>query len=222
MRRAIPLFHDKQELTMKTTLKTLSALALAAATLTAVTVATGSTASANPFRSPGHGPVALGGIHGVGLPFRGLGHGPVVPSGFRNGTISCFACNLPRPNPPHWGYFPGRFPHWGYFPGRFPRWGYFPRYGYNWWGYRYNRWYWEHYRDRYGFQGRPGQIALVGAPAVASAPAMASAPNQASAGPQDCLKEQQMPDLSVVFEDVCKQISAIAPPPSADPGRQAK
>ena len=46
---------------MKTTLKTLSALAIAAATLTAVTLATGSTASANPFRGGGHGPVVLGG-----------------------------------------------------------------------------------------------------------------------------------------------------------------
>jgi hypothetical protein len=197
---------------MKTNLKTLSALALVAATLTAVTITSGSTASANPFRSPGHGPVALGGIRGGGLPFRGLGHGPVVLGGSGHGTISCFACNLPRPNTPHWGYFPGRF----------PRWGYFPRYGYNWWGYHYNRWYWERYRDRYGFQGRPGQIALMAAPAAVSAPAAASAPIQASAGPQGCLTEQQMPDLSVVFEDVCKQISAIAPPPSADPAQQAK
>jgi hypothetical protein len=176
---------------MKTTLKTLSALALAAATLAAVTVTTGSTASANPFRGLGHGPVVLGGLH--------------------HGTISCLACNLPRPNPPRWGHFPGRF----------PRWGYFPRYGYNWWGYHYNRWYWLHYRDRFGFGGRPGQIGLMAAPAAASAPAVA-APVQASAGSQGCLREQQMPDLSVVFEDVCKQISAIAPPPSADPQQQAK
>jgi hypothetical protein len=204
---------------MKTTFKTLSALALAAATLTAVTLTTVSTASANPFRSPGHGPVALGGLHGVGLPFRGLGHGPVVLGGLGHGTISCFACNLPRPNPPHWGYFPGRFPHWGYFPGRFPRWGYFPRYG-NWWGYRYNRWYWERYRDRYGFQGRPGEIALAAAPVAA--PAAASAPIQTSAGPQSCLTEQRMADGSVVFEDICRQISAIAPPPSADPTQQTK
>ena len=44
---------------MKTTLKALSALAIAAATLTAVTLASGSAASANPFRGGGHGPVVL-------------------------------------------------------------------------------------------------------------------------------------------------------------------
>lgn len=175
---------------MKTTLKTLSALAIAAATLSAVTLATGTTASANPFRGGGHGPVILNPVKAPGLAGR-LAAGHL--------KITCFACNLPRHRPPHWGYFPWRFHHWGYYP-----WHY-----YN-WGFRYNRWYWEHYRERFGFRGRPGQISLaMAAPAV-------SAPAQASAGPQGCLTEQKMPDGSVVFEDVCKQISAVAPPPSAD------
>jgi hypothetical protein len=171
MRRAITLFHDKQELTMKTTLKTLSALAIAAATLTAVTLASGSAASANP----------LNGAHRLPI-FKG-GH-PV---------FSCLACNLPRPQP-KWGYHPGRFQHWGF-------------YG---WQHRYdwNRW---HYRDRFGYERRPVGFA------AGAAPAMASAPAQASAGPQSCLTEQKMPDGSVMFADVCKRISAIAAPPSADP-----
>lgn len=172
---------------MKTTLKTLSAFAIAAATLTAVTFATGGTASANPFRGGGHGPVVLGALHQApGLAGRLAGHL----------KITCFACNLPRPHqPPHWGFYPWRFHHWGYYP-----WRYYS------WGFRYNRWYWEHYRDRYGFRGHPGEIG----------PAM-SAPAQASAGSQGCLTEQKMPDGSVMFADVCKQISAVAPPPSAEP-----
>jgi hypothetical protein len=190
MRRAIPLFHEKQELKMKTTLKTLSALAVAAATLTAVTLATGSTASANPFRGGGHGPVVLGGSHG----------GSLIAGRFANHLkISCFACNLPRPHP-KWSFYPWRFHQWGYYPWRHYT-----------WGFRYNRWYWEHYRDHFGFRGRPGELSL-----AAAAPAM-SAPAQASAGPQGCLTEQKMPDGSVMFADICKQISAVASPPSADP-----
>ncbi len=179
---------------MKTTLKTLSALAIAAATLTAVTLASGSAASANPFHGPGHGPVMLhgnGNLHAPGLAGRLAGRL----------KITCFACNLPRPHPT-WGYRPWRFPHWGYYPWRY--------YG---WGHRYNRWYWDRYHHRFGFEGRPGVVSL------AAAPAAVSAPIRASAGPQNCLTEQKMPDGSVMFADVCKQISAIAPPPSAD-GRQ--
>jgi len=169
---------------MKTTLKTLSALAIAAATLTAVTLASGSAASANP----------LNGAHRLPL--------------FRHHTVfSCLACNLPRPHQT-WNSNPWRFHHWGYNPWRYSN-----------WGFRYNRWYWEHRRDRYGYRGRPGEFAFA-APAAAapamSAPAM-SAPAQASAGSQGCLTEQKMPDGSVMFADVCKQISAIAAPPSADP-----
>jgi hypothetical protein len=193
MRRAITLFHDKQELTMKTTLKTLSALAIAAATLTAVTLASSSAASANPFRYPGHGPAVHGGGYKAPL-FAGRFGGHY--------KISCFACNLPRPHPT-WNSNPWRFHHWGYNPWRYSN-----------WGFRYNRWYWEHRRDRYGYRGRPGEFAFT-APAAA-APAM-SAPAQASAGSQRCLTEQKMPDGSVMFADVCKRISAIAAPPSADP-----
>jgi|SRR5579872_2713527 len=162
---------------MKTTLKTISALAIAAATLTAATLASGSAASAHP----------LNGAHR--LPIFRI-HQPV---------FSCLACNLPRPHP-MWGYNPWRFHHWGFSPWRYSN-----------WGFRYNRWYWEHRRDRYGYRGRPGEFALA-APAAA-APGM-SAPSQAAAG-QGCLTEQKMPDGSLMFADVCKQISAIASPADA-------
>ncbi|HEY1806581.1 MAG TPA: hypothetical protein VGG45_19065 [Terracidiphilus sp.] len=151
---------------MSKTLKTVSALAIAAATLTAVTLANGSAASAHP----------LNGAHR--LPFFRM-HQPV---------FSCLACNLPRPHPT-WGNHPWRFHNWGY---------------------GYNRWYWDRYRYRYGFVPHPGAVSF-------AAPAAVSAPAQASAGPQNCLTEQKMPDGSVMFADVCKQVSAIAPPPSADP-----
>jgi hypothetical protein len=189
MRRAITLFHDKQELTMKMTLKTLSALAIAAATLTAVTLASGSAASANP-RYLGHGPAVHGGTY----------RAPIFAGGFGSHlNISCFACNLPRPHPT-WNSNPWRFNHWGHYPWRYSN-----------WGFRYNRWYWEHRRDRFGYERRPVGFA------AGAAPAMASAPAQASAGSQGCLTEQKMPDGSVMFADVCKRISAIAAPPSADP-----
>jgi hypothetical protein len=155
---------------MTTTLKTVSALAIAAATLTGATFASGGAASAHP----------LNGAHRLPL-FRM--HQPV---------ITCLACNLPRPHPT-WGN-PWRFHHWGYYP----------------WRYGYNRWYWDRFRYRYGFERHPGVLSL-------ASPAAVSAPVQASAGAQNCLTEQKMPDGSVMFADVCKQISAIAPPPSAEP-----
>jgi hypothetical protein len=170
---------------MTTIRKTLSALAIAAATLTAATLASGSTASANPFHFPGHGPVVMGGSHGL--------------------KISCFACNVPRPHP-KWNYYPWRFHHWGYYPWHFHHWGYYP------WRYR---WYWERYRYRFGLERPPVELA-----AVASPNAAVSAPAPVAAGPQACLTEQKMPDGSVVFEDVCKRIMAVAPPPSADPPQQ--
>jgi hypothetical protein len=84
--------------TMNTTMKTLTAIALAAAALTATT---------GPSQALGrifHGPVV------ASFP----GHGPVVTSGLHHvGPISCLACRLPRPyRPPHpiWG----RGNHWGH------------------------------------------------------------------------------------------------------------
>ena len=165
---------------MSKTLKTVSARAIAAATLTAVTLANGSAASAHPLNGAHRLPLftahPLNGAHR--LPFFRM-HQPV---------FSCLACNLPRPHPT-WGNHPWRFHNWGY---------------------GYNRWYWDRYRYRYGFVQHPGAVSF-------AAPAAVSAPAQASAGPQNCLTEQKMPDGSVMFADVCKQVSAIAPPPSAEP-----
>jgi len=162
---------------MTITLKTLSALAIAAATLTTVTLASGSAASAHP----------LNGAHRLPL-FKGHYSG-----------ISCLACNLPRPQP-KWNYYPWRFHH---YPWR--------NYG---WEHRYDRWYWERYRYRhqFGFERPFGMPASVASSAAAPS----------SAGPQACVTEHKMPDGSVVFEDICKQISAVAPPPSADPQQQAR
>jgi hypothetical protein len=77
---------------MTTILKTVSAVAIAAATLTGAAVATSNIASAFPAGPVGHGPV---------------GHGPVLPSAPYKlspvinhfGPIKCLACNLPRPEP---------------------------------------------------------------------------------------------------------------------------
>ena len=106
---------------MKTTLKTLSALAIAAATLTAVTLASGSAASANP----------LNGAHRLPL--------------FRHHTVfSCLACNLPRPHQT-WNSNPWRFHHWGYNPWRYSNWGF--RYNRWYWEHRRDRY---GYRGRPG------------------------------------------------------------------------
>jgi len=67
-----------------TTIKTLTAVALAAAALVA---------TAGPSQ-------ALG---------RFIGHGPVIS---HHGPISCFACNLPRPHRPIWGHNHWRY--WGH------------------------------------------------------------------------------------------------------------
>ena len=104
---------------MSKTLKTVSALAIAAATLTAVTLANGSAASAHPLNGAPpatavHRP-SLNEAHR--LPFFRM-HQPV---------FSCLACNLPRPHPT-WGNHPWRFHNCGY---------------------GYNRWYWDRYRYRY-------------------------------------------------------------------------
>jgi hypothetical protein len=81
--------------TIKTTMKALTAIALAAAALTATT---GPSQALGRF-FPGHGPVVLSGLHHFG-------------------PISCLACNLPRPYRPHpiWGQGHGhRWEHWNHY-----------------------------------------------------------------------------------------------------------
>jgi hypothetical protein len=91
---------------MTTTLKTLSAFAIAAAALS-VTLATSNGASANPFRHPGHGPVVQS------KPFK---VSPILQKIYGNGgrIITCLACNLPRPKPIHPHPLPWRNHHWNY------------------------------------------------------------------------------------------------------------
>lgn len=89
-----------------TTLKTLSALAIAAAALS-VTLATSNVASASPNRlfGQGHRPVAFGQTHKVS---------PIIQKYLGGRVFTCLACNLPRPKPTHPHPQPWRFHHWNY------------------------------------------------------------------------------------------------------------
>jgi len=118
------------------------------------------------------------------------GHGPVLGFGNHFGHgITCLACNLPRPSRP--------FPVWGHG----PRW---PVFGHGNWGHWY-RW----HPVVYG--GVPVAPVEVAPAAVAAIPGPAVAP-QAPTGTCNCLTKQQLPNGAVLFQDVCTQQSAIAPP----------
>jgi len=148
MRSAIPLFHQ-QETTMTTTLKTLSALAIAAAALT-VSLATSNVASANPYRHPGHGPVVQS------KPFK---VSPIIQKYLGSHPISCLACNLPRPKPTHPHPLPWRNHHDGHY-------GWY--HGYGW-----------HYRPEVVVAGAPEAVIpapVQAAPAAVPAAAPAAAP----------------------------------------------
>ena len=99
--------------------------------------------------------------------------------------ITCLACNLPRPYRP--------FPVWGHG----PRW---PIFGQHWghWG----NWYRWH---PVGYRGAP--VGLIGATPAAAMPGPAAAQE-----PTNCLTKQNLPNGAVLFQDVCTQQSAIAPP----------
>jgi hypothetical protein len=119
---------------------------------------------------------------------RFLGHGPVISGGhfghFGPGRITCFACNLPRPHGPVWGHGP-RWPHYGHW-----------RYWYRW-------------HPVYFGGGAP--VGPASAPAAAM-PGPAAAAPQAPTGACNCLTKQDLPNGGVLFQDVCTQQSAIAPP----------
>ena len=123
------------------------------------------------------------------LPSQALGrffpHGPIVAFGHFGHGITCLACNLPRPYRP--------FPVWGHG----PRW---PIFGQHWghWG----NWYRWH---PVGYRGAP--VGL-----VAAAPAAAMPGPAAAQAPTNCLTKQNLPNGAVLFQDVCTQQSAIAPP----------
>ncbi len=165
---------------MTKSLKTLSTLAIAAATVAVTAIATSNMASAagNPFRHPGHGPVVTS-----GSPFKL----PPVYQRFGNHlNITCLACNLPRPKPSH--PFPWRNPHW-----------------------KYGQYHWHSW-----YRG-PG-IAVTGAPVVPVAATAQVAPVAAAApaaSPCSCLTKQNLPDGTVLFQDICTRESAIEAPASA-------
>ena len=138
-------------------IKTLAIAALAAATLAATAASS----------------------HAFG---RFPGHGPVVNQNNHFGPISCFACNLPRPHRPGYGYG--------------PRW---PRYGY--WGH------WYRWHPVY----LGGGVPVAAAPAAAM-PGPAAAAPQAPTGNCNCLTKQDLPNGGVLFADICTQQSAITPP----------
>ena len=188
---------------MSTTFKTLSALAIATAALT--TLATAGAASAKPVL--GHGPVIAIDGHPIG-PSGGkliscqLGKGCTVTPPPRIVTPCAIAgrCGTPPHNPPvTWGGQP-------------------PRYGsgYGWhdhwrWG-----WGWDHFRrwprgPAIVVEGTPGAIGVSAPVQGAPSPAPVAQP-LAKAEPCNCLTKQNLPDGSVMFEDICTKESAIATP----------
>jgi hypothetical protein len=175
---------------MNTTMKTLTALSIAAAAL-AVTAMPSSALPNGPART-----------------YLGGGHGPVQPpkltlppsasrlGGIYGHGITCLACNLPRPQPVGPKPVNGHGDNWGH--------------GWN-HGYGWNRGYGWRARPEIYVEGRPETIA-VSAP-VQSAPAYApTAAPQAAAEPCNCLTKQSLPDGSVLFQDICTKESAIASP----------
>ena len=175
---------------MNTTMKTLTALTIVTAALAA---------TAMPSNALPNGPAGT---------YLGGGHGPVQPpktvfppSASRLGStyghgITCLACNLPHPQPVGPKPVNGHGDNWGH--------------GWN-HGYGWNRGYGWRNRPEIYVEGRPEAIA-VSAP-VQSAPAYApAAAPQAAAEPCNCLTKQNLPDGSVLFQDICTKESAIASP----------
>jgi hypothetical protein len=186
---------------MTMTAKTkLSAVALAAATFT--TLAASGSASANPVRGLGHGPVVTaGGPTGAGVQTH---QPPINPSPSQNGgsngnghLVSCHpgtGCTVTGNGDrdrdhdhdhDHDGYY-----HRGY------GWGYQPP---------------------IVVEGVPGAVA-VPAP-VQTVPTRVPVPAaqvaQVAQGPCNRLTKRNLPDGSVLFQDICTKESAIAPPQAA-------
>ena len=186
---------------MTTTKTGLSALALAAAIFATISLAAGGSASATILRPlPGHGPVTsidgkpVGGQVGSKAPPNqfppggGASHGN---SGSSGGLVSCHpvtGCTVTSGNGDH-DHDPG--------------------YGHD--HYRHDRW--------YGWRDRP-EIVVEGVPGAAAVPAPVQAVSagvsvraaQAAPAPCNCLTKQNLPDGSVLFQDICTKESAIAAP----------
>ena len=181
---------------MNLSIKTLTAVAIAAAALAATTVPSDALSRGRP---SGHGMRPSG--HAMKVPYHGTNlagrlHG--------TGITNCYFCKPAGPHrPPHrpnpgWGHGHGH--HWGH------------GYGRGW-----DRGYGWRYRPYYGAVAvEPVALAapapVVAAPVVAAPVAavpVAPAPAPASCS---CLTKQNLPDGSVLFEDICTKESAVAPP----------
>jgi hypothetical protein len=207
---------------MTSPLKTVSALAIASATFASVAFFASSPGFAMPPRG-GHGPAAVGafkgvpglkrpfepGLHQAGLPGHHIDSGP-GPGGK---VISCGigkGCTVTPPEHHGWDHDHDH---------------------------DHDGWYHHHWRwDWYGWRAHPG-IVVEGAPEVVTVPSGAppvsvsgsprvSVPPRFSAVPQpvapqpaaspcNCLTKQNLPDGSVVFQDICTKETAFGPPPQA-------
>jgi hypothetical protein len=182
---------------MNITIKTLAALTIAAAAL----AVTALPSSALPFFPPGA-------IKGIGQPAKPVAAPPAGHQiGRLPGPIKCLLCDrLPPKQPPV-----GPSPDGGYHDGDHDR-----DHG------------WNHWRNWRGgpqivVEGFP-ETTVVAAPAQsapvrmsAPAPVRASAPvsQQLAAEPCNCLTKQNLPDGSVLFQDICTKESAMAAPQQA-------
>jgi hypothetical protein len=187
-RRAIPLCVDRQETNMTTTKTRLSALALAAAAFTTITLAAGGSASAKFLRPlPGHGPVTS--IDGKPVGWQAGGGNSHGNSGSSGGLVSCHpvtGCTVTSGNGDH-DHDPG--------------------YGHD--HYHHDRWYGWRDRPEIVVEGVPG-AAAVSAPVQAVSAGVSVPAAQAAPAPCNCLTKQNLPNGSVLFQDICTKESAIA------------
>jgi hypothetical protein len=177
---------------MNTTMKTLSALTIATATLAATALPSSAFPHGGYFgNGTNHHGLLTGQPAKLTSPFyRNFGsfiNRKPIGSLFPSQGFNCLACNLPHPEPGHGN-----------------NWGHGGNWGWNHW-YDWNRRYGWRYRPEIIVEGGPGPV-FVGGGQLQRAPA-------APAGePSACLNKQNLPDGSVLFQDICTKEIAIAPP----------
>lgn len=172
---------------MNSTMKAVSALAIATAALAATAV---------PGRAVHFGQASLfngGGFHAQPRlwpawgKFRGNVNRNLPPAlNFAHGPVRCFTCNLPRPDavnprPVHWDQ-------------------------------GWNHWHGWHYRPEVYVEGRPETTGATGAAPSLPVLAPAATPPPA-ASPRNCLTKQDLPNGGVLFQDICTKERAVGPPP---------
>jgi hypothetical protein len=176
----------------------LTVLALAAAVLTTTLLVAGSASATIPKnRYPGHGPVVTGSSILQKIEANG-GH-----------PFKCLACTTIGTNPPHQGGG-NSGTHGGGVISCHPGTG-CTLTGGDRDGDRdrdHRRWY--HDRPEIVIEGAPGEVVVPATP-VQAVPVRTAAPEVAGE-PCNCLTKQELPDGSVLFQDICTKQSAIAPP----------